>query len=329
MRAWWIGLLAAFLVSPAVADNPPPDAATELHAAIDLLKTRHMNRDKVDWPAVTAKAEAMIAGAKTAADAYPAINELIKALGEKHTFLMTASTVRTITSGQASDANAAAYLAANTQMPEGLPLADRIGYVRLPTHLGPRQSDKAYIDALRSQFAHFDAAHMCRFVVDLRENQGGNMWPMLNGLASVLGAPPYGAFVTADGASTAWDMRLVWMNLSDAGVTPVAAKLAAKQAGAPVAILLGPATSSSGEFTAMAFEGRAHTRFFGQPTAGYLTSNVPHDLPDGARLLVSETWAADRLGRSYRERIAPDVETAGGQPTIDAALAWLKAQPCR
>lgn len=328
MRAWGI-IIGCLLVCAHAEDRPAVDAATELHAAIDILKTHHMNRDKPDWPTVTAKAEAMIAGAKTAMDAYPAVNFVIKALGEKHTFLMTASYVSAMKSGQTSDAGTAASLAANTQTPEGLQLAGRIGYLRLPAHLGPPASDKAYIDALRSQLARFNAAGVCRFIVDLRGNEGGNMWPMLNGLSSLLGTPPYGSFVTTEGARTQWDMRPLWMNLSDVGVQPVAAKLGAKQARAPVAVLLGAMTSSSGEFTAMAFEGRSRTKFFGQPTAGYLTSNASHDLPDGARLAVSESWAADRTGRDYRETIAPDVATAGGQPTVDAALKWLMAQRCR
>jgi len=327
MRAWWI--IVGCLISSAYAeDRPAVDAATELHAAIDILKTHHMNRDKPDWPTVTAKSEAMIAGAKTAMDAYPAINFVIKALGEKHTFLMTASYVSAIKGGQTSDASTAASLTANTQMPEGLRLTGSVGYLRLPTHLGPPASDKAYVDALRSQLARFNVAGMCRFVVDLRENQGGNMWPMLGGLSSLLGTPPYGSFVNAEGARTAWDMRPIWMNLSDVGVVAVPAKLGAKQARMPVAILLGPMTDSSGEFTAMAFEGRPRTKFFGQPTAGYLTSNASFDLPDGARLAVSEGWAADRTGRDYRETIVPDVVTAGGQPTVDAALAWLQTQSC-
>jgi carboxyl-terminal processing protease len=326
MRAWWAGLFVACVMT-ANAD-PAVDATTELHAAITILKTSHMNRDQPDWPSVTAKAEAMIAGAKTAADAYPAINFVIAALGEKHTFLMTASYANALKGGQASDANMEFSVLANSQLPEGLRLVGGIGYLRLPAHLGSFASDKAYVEALRTALAGFDAARVCRVVVDLRGNQGGNMWPMLNGLTSLLGTPPYGSFV-AEGGRTMWDMRPAWMNLSEEGVAPVDVKLAAKQAGMPVAVLIGPLTGSSGEFTAMAFAGRPHTRFFGQPTAGYLTSNASHDLPDGARLLVSDSWAADRTGRDYRDTIMPDVATAGGQPTIDAALAWLKTQSCR
>jgi C-terminal processing protease CtpA/Prc len=96
----------------------------------------------------------------------------------------------------------------------------------------------------------------------------------------------------------------------------------------PVAVLIGARTSSAGEDTAVAFMGRKGVRLFGQNSAGYLTTNGSYPLPDGGLLAISTGWLADRLGRSWREVLEPDAATPPGQETLDAAIAWLKAQRC-
>ena len=52
-------------------------------------------------------------------------------------------------------------------------------------------------DIARSR-ARFD----CGLIVDLSDNEGGNMWPMLNGLYSILPAKPLGYFVSKSGERT-------------------------------------------------------------------------------------------------------------------------------
>jgi carboxyl-terminal processing protease len=314
------------------ADDAPPaapiDAASELHAAIDLLKTHHMNRDKVDWTAVTTHADTMIATAKTAADAYPAILYVIRQLGEKHTVLQAADFVKAMTSGDKTGSPYSYVVAMNAKRPEGYMLAGRIGLLHLDSHEASIAEDAAYVNVLRAELAIFHRQGMCRFLIDLRADSGGNMWPMLNGLASLLGKPPYGYFHPNDATSQQWVLT-GFLGMEDTGVKMLPPVVAPAQGRAPVAVLVSPATASAGEFTAMAFEGRARTRFFGQQSAGYITVNRPYHLPDGALLAVSVGWATDRTGKPYRVAIVPDEQTETGQPTIDAAVAWLKNQPCR
>ena len=42
----------------------------------------------------------------------------------------------------------------------------------------------------------------------------------------------------------------------------------------PVAILIDSRTASSGEAVAISFQGRAHSRFFGQHTCGFLCTDL-------------------------------------------------------
>ena len=98
-------------------------------------------------------------------------------------------------------------------------------------------------------------------------------------------------------------------------------------AGAPVAVLIGPHTTSSGEMTAIAFRGRPATRFFGEPTAGYTTGNQVFDLSDGAHLVVTSVYVEDRNGVGFTGAISPD-ETTPVDQADERALAWPARQGC-
>jgi carboxyl-terminal processing protease len=304
-------LSAAVFAAAASAAGP---AAAELDAALAILKAHHINSGKADWPAIEARARARVAKADKAAEAYPVIKAVLGELGEHHSFLLPAAVVQ-------SRRQAAPAVADGRE--EKLPLAEpypgNILAIQLPGHSGSPDSDKAYADFLRRMLQKAYEKKLCRVLLDLRFNNGGNMWPMLNGLMPLLGKPPYGYFRNTDGGEAAW-------KLSDAEA--VTKDQAGQQGRLPVAVLLGKATFSSGEFTAMAFEGRARTRFFGAPTGGYVTFNATYDLPDGAQLYVAEGWGLDRVRRPYRIAVVPDEHSAEGQATFEAGLAWLRTQPC-
>lgn len=315
-------VLAALLAWPLAAEATQPSAEAELRAAIDVLKTYHMNRDRLDWPAVETKTLASIKDKTNAADAYPAIWDIIKQLGEKHTFLVPAENVKARQTGtKIGNAEPPPFNA-----PESWALRDSAVLLRIPGFQGSEMDDRTYVITMRRMLKRYAGRGICRFVIDLRGNWGGNMYPMLNALRSFLGPPPYGYWVVPPDKKFAWNVPDRPIENEGAEAYGVAAPDLPK---AWVALLLDGSTASSGEFTAMGLQGLPHVKSFGAATAGYLTANETKTLPDGAEIAVSTSWATDRLGRSYREKIEPDSKTAGGQPTIEAALRWLGPQSCR
>lgn len=91
----------------------------------------------------------------------------------------------------------------------------------------------------------------------------------------------------------------------------------------PVAVLVDRRTASAAEAVLVACRGRARTRSFGEATSGVPTGNARHRLPDGTRLLITTSVAADRCGNTYRARSSP-TRAAGcprrgaGSPTLDS-----------
>jgi C-terminal processing protease CtpA/Prc len=103
----------------------------------------------------------------------------------------------------------------------------------------------------------------------------------------------------------------------------------------PVAVLTSRLTVSSGEALTIAFRGRPRTRSFGEATAGLPTTNRSIPMIDGAVLQVTTARWADRTGRVYEGRIAPDQVAeidwtrigSDDDPVLQAATAWLLEQP--
>ncbi|WP_299532760.1 S41 family peptidase [uncultured Streptomyces sp.] len=171
--------------------------------------------------------------------------------------------------------------------------------------------------------------------MDLRSNYGGNMWGPLAAVGAVLGDGEVGSFVAADGTRIPWTMKNGTPRdyLDDWGpAEPLARPMP------PVAVLTGRTTGSAAEAVALAFRGRPVTRSFGVPTAGLATANVVHPLPDGAVIVLTQRWEADRTGRVQKGPLTPDTEvhddardtSRPGDQVLTAATRWLAAQSaCR
>lgn len=306
-------------VPVAAADTPlAPEAQRELDSAFAIVRRGSLWRDTVTWSRVEPEVYAIAAGAVTAADTYPAIRALLVRLGDHHSFLMRPQRVAVFRTGGAANA---------------LPLVrvqmDGVGYISVPAYSGADQAAaKSYVRAVFDSLARAvtEGAGTCRWIVDLRTNGGGNMWPMLGGLRPFLGEAGLGSFVSATGSGPLWR---AWAQVS---VEPPA-RLAPLES-ANVAVLTGSRTGSSGEAVTISFIGRPRTRSFGLPTAGLSTANTMMMLPDGAVILLTTSVEADRTGKRYGGEIAPDELIPAGRsgamddPQLDRSVAWLKSQDC-
>lgn len=304
------------------AANMSPEAKAYLDHAIALFREQHINSSKMDWPALTSKAYAAVAGARTTADTYPAIWLIIKALGEKHTIFVDPDDAKAEATGKPSGR----ALPPPLLLPETMRLANGMGVIRLYGFMGSTEQGQEYAASARVKINAMKKSDICRFVLDLRDDTGGNMYPMLNGLSGLLEPGVLGTFETPEGKYIPWTLKDGMVaTQSPRDELPVDSP---RRNALPVAVLIGPQTASSGEFTAMSFEGRANTRFFGAPSGGYVTANSPIRMSDGAVLVMTTSWGLDRTGKKYTDRIEPDDLTGSGGTAMDAAIKWLSHESC-
>ncbi len=311
MEARNVRLVAA----PRVVAAAAPMARAYLDSAITLAKARAYWSDTVTWSVVDSQVQALARGATTTAETHDAIRYLLSRLGDHHSFFLPPVAASPIqpTGGPVPGA----FTAVDVRT-----LGDGIARVTMP---GYTQTDSAtarqYVTQLHASLAAVRSATTCGWVLDLRNNQGGNMWPMLGGLHPFLGDGDLGFFVARDGTRSApWKARVP----NGLTLTPELRGLGS----APVAVLYGPYTASSGEAVAVAFVGRPNTRSFGTSTGGLANGNENLRLADGATMLVMHSLDADRRGKVYGKHVEPDERidgsSASGGTTLQAAVAWLK-----
>jgi carboxyl-terminal processing protease len=91
--------------------------------------------------------------------------------------------------------------------PTGRILNGRYALLTVPAMTGNDQAVSTYVRDGAQAVRHLDQAHPCGWIIDLRPNTGGNMWPMLTTLAPLLTGPTLGYFVGAPGRRTPWTLR--------------------------------------------------------------------------------------------------------------------------
>lgn len=302
----------------AVSTPLGPEAERELDSAFAIVRRASLWRDTVTWNQVERDVRAIAAGSQSAADTYPALRALLARLGDHHSFLLRPQSAAAFPTEGA--ANPRARVRVQTA---------GVGYIAVPAYSGGDiVAAESYVRAAYDSLAHVvtDGSGTCRWIVDLRMNGGGNMWPMLGALRPFVGDSGLGTFVTAGHSGPLWRAG------DHVDVTPPAPL--APLDSANVAVLIGPRTASSGEAVAIAFSGRARTRTFGLATAGLSTGNVPMTLPDGAMLVVTTAVDADRTGKQYGRGIAPDEVIsdapidAPDDPQMERAIGWLTSRSC-
>lgn len=196
---------------------------------------------------------------------------------------------------------------------EAYMLEDGIAYVKLPAHSGVKVSDAVYthtvLDFLQS---HLDAAGV---VIDLRDNRGGNMYPMISAVAPLL---PEGILLRFKTRKHTSPITLDYV-VRSSGLSPEG--ISKFPESTPIAILVNDWTGSSGEATLLCFRGLENVRTFGIPTAGYASANQPFLMADGYTLLITVGCDIARTGEVFcDDPITPDVET---QTPLEDAVAWI------
>lgn len=328
-------------------DATTSDPIVYLNKALDEMQQRALRRDAVNWQAVRAQALAQVSHAQLTVDTYDAIRFALRALGDHHSSLHLTPALERIqlerkgrsASGQSDSKLSSMGRFVGRYEPEGkIVTADGKPFaVVVVTKCFPdnQQQFVAYETELQRIVAKLDGAHPAGWVVDLRGNVGGNMWPMLAGIGPLLGEGDHlGEFFTTSGHSV-WKYRDgIASEVEDTGKEnrfPPVAGAAYKISGTPaVAVLIDRWTGSSGEAIAIALCGRPNTRFFGEHTQGASTANETFALSDGASMWLTIGVDADRTGKQYLEGLAPDEWIKPSEKTgpdedavLEGALRWL------
>ena len=282
---------------------PAPNPQSYGSRVLDLMDSG-IHATGQEWAQARADAAARIEKATTHDEVDAILTDALAVAGGKHSFMLDA--------GEAQDL-VDSYIAPTSSM-DGCVLT-----VTVPGFAGTAEQGEEYATTLADALG---AEGVCGVVVDLRDNDGGDMGPMLAGLSPLL---PDGTVTSLviQGATT--DVTLKDGAISGGG-TPTSVGARGKL-DVPVAVLTSSTTASSGEQTLLAFRGLDNVRVFGAPTRGYASVNQEYPLYTGRTMVLTTGTSQARTGERFGEEpIAPDVATPR-QEAPAAAAEWITSRP--
>lgn len=325
--------------------NVPPHIDSYINTAIDSIRTNALMKDSVDWRSVKMEALKQVEGAKTTVETYPTLRYILDALGDNHSFLQLSDSLRsaekealgesTHSEENNSERDPSAF---GRRMQPEFSIIDVSNAPVAFTFMPQGRRNSSFASEFQTKLAELSEQGPCGWIIDLRGNGGGNMWPMLAGLGPLLGNGKVGGSIDANSQQDFWiysdgqaifadanGEEHVWAEAEDPLVID-------KIAEAPKAILIDRGTASSGEAMAVAFRGYSNTRFFGEPTYGASTATRGFPLSDGANLVLAVSTFMDRNGTIYPDGIAPDdtvyfdnaIHSMNNDPILNSALDWIQ-----
>ncbi len=264
--------------------------------------------DPATWPARRAEAEQLTSNAPDTAATYPALRAALAAAGGEHSEWLPPG-------APLVDPDPVESTPSVTTTPDG------ISTVSVPELVsGDPQDLQRYADSTASSLSRADQPTSCGWIVDLRDNGGGNMWPMLAGLSPLLADGPMLSFASNTGERT--EVRIEG-GTALAGGQPQASVIDLPKSTKPIAVLQDENTASSGEAALLAFRGQPNVRTIGSGSAGSSTANMSVPMPDGATMVLTTAVYVDRFNQAFGGRITPDLSAPDA---LVAARTWLHEQ---
>ncbi|MBC3540498.1 S41 family peptidase [Rufibacter sediminis] len=247
--------------------QPLPDSVKAyLDKGLSLLQEHSLNRDAVNWEELRRAAYEKARGAKTYEEVAPVYPFLFEQLNDYHGWFTYKGKSYSWRRNPAQPRNAA--VVAELKKKPGVQvkvLKNGIGYILLQgnSDFGMTNVNRD-AQAIRDSISKIHPGKIKGWIIDLRLNTGGNMYPMFGGLAQLMGDGKVGGFVTKDQKpEEEWSIRDSNFYVNTALVTNVPQAL--QVAGdAPMAVLLSNMTASAGEAVAISLKGASS----GKPPTG-------------------------------------------------------------
>jgi hypothetical protein len=282
---------------------------------IGVMQANSINRLAIDWTMFRRDVTAQAAGAQSIPDTYNAIRTALGLLGDGHSSYRTPAGMVIFVPNRSCTPSAAG----NPTVPA------TIGYVRVSSFSGSGAEATAFASRVQGMIQTSDRDDLVGWIVDLRGNGGGNMWPMIAGVGPVLGEGLAGYFIDPLGVESLWEYRDGAALLGGVVQQRIDPTYRLRREQPRVAVLTDNGIASSGEAVVIAFKRRAGTRSFGTPTCGLSTVNRGFPMSDGATLILTVSVMADRMRTRYGDSVQPDEIVTDPAQAAQRAIAWLSA----
>lgn len=333
-RFTYLGTLVAMLLFFTAAAQPD-SVRIYLDSSLTILRQNALYGKKVNWKSVEKQVYAKAKTAQSRKETFGALQIAFDALGDKHAAYYQYEDSYKLENKALMARYSDSIREAWKRSPKIYGrLLDDVAFVNIPFLGVNKQKDiDAFANRINQVVADLSVQNPKGWIVDLRLNGGGNIRPMLAGLAAFFPEGVVGYYVDRDGVATDEAAFRNGDFLISGAVQAVLERKISGLEGVKVAVLVGPGTASSGEGTAAAFQSRPHTQLFGEKTAGVANATNGFVFNHGqSYFLISTAYLGDKHKKALPEYLTPQNLVAGNDAfhdlrhdlVVQAAVQWLK-----
>ncbi|WP_255460458.1 S41 family peptidase [Lacibacter sediminis] len=329
------------IMMPFVASSQLLTAKDSVHFLLDttigIMQQKALNAHKVDWSGLKKELKEQTANVKTVAEGGFVFTKLYNELSDVHgaffykdTMFRSTGKIRNL---HKINAVTEAELVKGPKIVAQMITPD-IAFLRIPVIVA---QDTASVDKIANRINDSIMLMMKRnpkgIIIDLRLNQGGNMFPMIAGLRSL-----FKEGIVSDSYSHTvkeGEGKVFFRNDSlITGYYKIKINSFTDYSDLPVAVLIGPSTASAGECTAAALTFRNNTILIGEESMGLTSGNEGFELLPSAGFNLAVSVLKDGQGKILYDCIKPDIEVEGGDnfqllskdEKVKTAVMWIKKQ---
>ncbi len=333
-----LGLTAFFLSFMYITNcgaQMPDSIRMHVDSSLTLLKEHSLYTDRVNWEEMRKSVMEQAQTATTKAGTFTALKAAFDALGDKHAAYYQYEDHYRIDNSALLIRYSDSIKAAWSKGPGIVArIIDSMGYISIPYMAAGKQEDiDKYANWLYDAISGLLKHNPKGWIVDLRLNGGGNIRPMLAGVAMFFDDGIVSYYIDRNGHATdetafvEGDVRID--GVVQASIQNKIPRLSAVK----VAVLTGPGTASAGEGVAAVFRQRERTKIFGKSSAGLANATNGFVFNQGETyFLISVAHIGDPNKKALPEMIIPDVlveedESFGNLPqdaAVRAAINWLQ-----
>lgn len=314
-------LYLLLLLSISSSAKAQTDAAKKyLLSALDLMKSRSINKNKLDWNSIYKTSLEELKNARTIEDTYPIIRTAQSKLEDSHSNFFPPEAVASLLLGYKQTGLAFPY--AKYKLIDG-----KYGYLSVPGIGCYNFKDwDEYASHILKGIKELDNNELRGWIIDLRENDGGMLQPMYAGLHPFFEMLQLVGSRDADGIDGYYGFKnhsVYYRGEKQHTFNIPTVKL--RNRDKTIIVLTSRTTASSGEFITIAFSSLPNVKLLGDRTNGLTSDNTEHRLSDGAFLVLTEGTIINSKKELFDEvgkGIQPDIlilDTQNQEKIIEAA----------
>ncbi|MEO1626104.1 MAG: S41 family peptidase [Bacteroidota bacterium] len=198
---------------------------------------------------------------------------------------------------------------------------DSIAYVYVPgCEAVDSVHSKLYVDSLQVTLKGLYRANPVGWIVDLRDNTGGNMYAMLAGLGPFFSKGNLGYDIGK--TEQPWHFKME-NDEGEMAFIELANSAYEFDKKLPIAVLINGQTASAAEGMAISLKCYPRSILLGQKTYGVSTGNDMFFLSDSACLNVTTSIMADCAKNQYPNGVDPDIIIEDALELFEYAVRWI------